>query len=86
MASAEMVGSRSVLRRACWSTDGRIKGGPSQYPEKAATLAFFHRVPRIWQLRHYVGVPLRRNRGGGRTARNAPLPHKWAASPQMIHK
>ena len=35
-------------RRGCtnFCTDARIKGGPSQYPEEAAALAFF-RVPRI---------------------------------------
>jgi hypothetical protein len=38
--------------------DARIKGGPSQYPEEAAALAFF-RVPRIiWAQGARAGDPL----------------------------
>ena len=37
--------------------DGRIKGGPSQYPEEAAALAFF-RVPRINALPYPFGSNL----------------------------
>ena len=70
MASGEMVGRSSVLRRRDAPGAGRsgeevrgaeqgeagqmvrIKGGPSQYPEEAAALAFF-RVPRIKVVRSW---------------------------------
>ena len=38
---------RSMRKKGRTQHGARIKGGPSQYPEEAAALAFF-RVPRIW--------------------------------------
>ena len=92
MASGEMVGSRSVLRRA-WQPaaagrrravqgesgqilgrthGGRIKGGPSQYPEKAAALAFF-RARRITLIMSRDRVTEYRER----RAQSRPLAASW---------
>ena len=47
-------GARSKERLHKFLHGGRIKGGPSQYPEEAAALAFF-RVPRI-RLSGFLGA------------------------------
>ena len=60
---------------------GRIKGGPSQYPEKAAALAFF-RVPRITLIMSRDRVTEYRER----RAQSRPLVSTWPLRGDSAHR